>query len=522
MRRSSFLQIRMSRLIIFAVALALLFSITAFAETPSVTSPSNSPQPQEDQGSLIEELIAAPINGLYSAIQILGLKNFDELIFNTSYGDLAPYSPQEWDIVMTWYRRIRDAVWVLLLIAVAAQGYRFMTSSVNPSKRINFMQSVSSVIYALFIILFMPYFMRIMFQANNALVDLFHSIAQSMGAVGSTFDINDIKTGNVLATAIVKLGYIGILLYFNFLYLIRKFVLTSMFILTPIVAWSWTISGRKEGIGVIIGETASNAFMQAAHSLVLSLYLVLIKAGVSTDFSPWWAQIFGMVCLIPTANVIRDLLQGWLKFLGVNEEKWAGAATLGLTGLFGLANIAKTTAAPKASFPSSTFSGTLPSGPAGTGAVSAGVKAGSVAGTIGSAVGSLIGSAASIPLRTMGVDVTEHFRSAGGVIGRSTAAPAATAVALIKEAYDKGRDTGTGFIGGLSQSVGIERILNEKDAAEAVGRAGGMILGSAYGYKGSEVGKKIGGAIGRYGFHMASFIAPTVLTSNTDMFRWRN
>lgn len=88
----------------------------------------------------------------------------------------------------------------------------------------------------------------------------------------------------MLATAIVKLGYIGILLYFNFLYLIRKFVLTSMFILTPIVAWSWTISGRKEGIGVIIGETASNAFMQAAHSLVLSPYLVLIKAGVSTDF----------------------------------------------------------------------------------------------------------------------------------------------------------------------------------------------------------------------------------------------
>jgi len=100
-----------------------------------------------------------------------------------------------------------------------------------------------------------------------------------------------------------------------------------------------------------MGEVASNAFMQAAHALVLSLYLVLIKAGVSTDFSPWWAQIFGMVCLIPTANVIRDLLQGWLKFLGVNEEKWAGAATLGLTGLVGLANIAKTAAAPNTAGP---------------------------------------------------------------------------------------------------------------------------------------------------------------------------
>ncbi|NNG67739.1 hypothetical protein [Caldanaerobacter subterraneus] len=520
MRRSSFLQIQMSRLFVLIVLFVFLLSTAAYAETPSVTN-SSSQQPQEDQGSLIEELVAAPINGLYSAIQLLGLKGFDELIFNTSYGELAPYSPQEWDIVMTWYGRIRDAVWVLLLIAVAAQGYRFMTSSVNPSKRINFMQSVSSVIYAFFIILFMPYFIRLMFQANNALVDLFHGIAQSMGAVGTTFDINDIKTGNVLATAIVKLGYIGILLYFNFLYLIRKFVLTSMFILTPIVAWSWTISGRKEGIGVVMGEVASNAFMQAAHALVLSLYLVLIKAGVSTDFSPWWAQIFGMVCLIPTANVIRDLLQGWLKFLGVNEEKWAGAATLGLTGLVGLANIAKTAAPPKISLPS----GSASAGPtlsSAAGPAAFGVKAGAKAASVGSVVGALAGSAASIPLRTMGVDVTEHFRNIGSFAGKAIAAPSATAGALVKDAYTRGKESGAGFIGGLSQAVGMGKILNERDAAEALGRAGGMILGSAYGYKGIEIGKKIGGAVGRYGFHAVSFITPSVLTSNIDAFRWRS
>ncbi|KHO61637.1 hypothetical protein THYS13_20740 [Thermoanaerobacter sp. YS13] len=520
MRRSSFLQIQMSRLFVLFVLFVFLLNAAAYAETPSVTNSSSS-QPQEDQGSLIEELIAAPINGLYEAIKLLGLKGFDELIFNTSYGELAPYSPQEWNIVMTWYIRIRDAVWVLLLIAVAAQGYRFMTSSVNPSKRINFMQSVLSVIYAFFIILFMPYFIRLMFQANNALVDLFHGIAQSMGAVGSTFDINDIKTGNVLATAIVKLGYIGILLYFNFLYLIRKFVLTSMFVLTPIVAWSWTISGRKEGIGVVMGEVASNAFMQAAHALVLSLYLVLIKAGVSTDFSPWWAQIFGMVCLIPTANVIRDLLQGWLKFLGVNEEKWAGAATLGLTGLVGLANIAKTAAAPKISFPSGSDSA-APTLSSAAGPAVFGVKVGTTAASVGSTVGALIGGAASIPLRTMGVDVTEHFRNIGSFAGKVITAPPATAGALVKDAYSRGKESGTGFIGGLSQAVGMEKILNERDAAEALGRAGGMILGSVYGYKGSEVGSRIGGAVGRYGLHAVSLIAPAVLTSNTDAFRWRS
>lgn len=508
----------MSRLFVWVLIFVLVLSVIALAETP------NPPQPQNDQGSLIEELLAAPINGLYAAIQLLGLKNFDELIFNTSYGDLAPYTQQEWNVVMSWYNGIRDAVWVLLLVAVMVQGYRFMSSSVNPAKRINFMQDVSSIVYAFFIVLFMPYFVRLIFQANNALVDLFHGIAQGMGAVGSTFNIDDIKTGNVLATAIVKLGYIGLLLFFNFLYLIRKFVLTSMFILTPIVAWSWTISGRKDGIGVVLGEVASNAFMQAAHALVLSLYLVLIKAGVSTDFSQWWAQIFGMVCLIPTANVIRDLLQGWLKFLGVNEEKWAGAATLGLTGLLGLANIAKTASVPKGSFSLPNIgdggSSSGVSGPAGP--VAAGVRAGSIAGSIGGFAGTVLGAAASIPLKVMGVNATEHFKSAGEFIGRAVTASTVTAGMLTREAYVKGKESGTGFIGGLSEVVGVDRISDARDVAEAIGRAGGIVLGSPYGYEGSEIGKKVGGALGRYGFRAASFLAPAVLTSNTDIFRWRS
>lgn len=444
---------RIVRGVFLVLVIVMLITPAAAADSIGDVNPNRI---QGEDGSLIENILSAPINGIYNAFMLLGFKSFDELIFNNEYGDMAPYSHDEWDIVMRWYRNIRGAVWALLVIAVAVAGYRNMTSAANPSKKISFMQSISSIVYAFAIVLFMPYAVILIFRLNNALVSFFYGIAQSMGVVGESFDVDTIRTGNVLATAIIKLAFVGLLAYFNFLYLIRKFVLTSMFIITPIVAWSWTISGRKEGIGVVIGEVASNAFMQAAHALVLSIYLTLIARGVSTDFSPWWAQIFGMVCLIPTANVIRNLLQGWLKFLGVSEESWAGAATLGLVGFAGLANIGKTVLNAKVPRtgevvpPIGSSSGGSSGGKGGgTGsfggssagkAISSGMKVGSVLGTAGALVGRAVGTAMSLPLASTGVKLGNAGEALGGFVGTAIGRQLGTGSSIIKNSM-------SGYIG---------------------------------------------------------------------------
>jgi hypothetical protein len=481
---------------------------------------------QTEEGSLIEELISLPINGLYNALMLLGLKGFDELIFNNEYGPMTPFNPDEWDVVMTWYNGIRDGVWVLMVIAVAVAGIRHMRSSYNPASRIGLYNSIENMVYAFAIILFMPYAVRVIFLANNVLVDFFYGIARHIGDMGEVFSLDDIETGNVLATAVIRLGYVGLLLYFNFLYLIRKFVLTSMFIITPIVAWSWTISGRKEGIGVVIGEVASNAFMQAAHALVLSMYLTLIAKGISTDFSPWWAQIFGMVCLIPTANAIRNLLQGWLRFLGVNEEKWAGLATMGLMGFAGLVNIGKTAVAPK---PSASFlntgggGGSSGSGGGSGGSpvspISSGMRVGSAAGSVGGFIGKAAGTVMSLPLaaspgaREAFSKIGERLGSAAGtVIGRQIG----TGGSIIKTAMDNSRKTGEGFAKSLGKTVGVNTITSPSDYIDMAGRVAGATLGAAFGERGAELGMKAGGPAVR----VASYMLP-MITTDPDVFRWR-
>jgi hypothetical protein len=152
--------------------------------------------------------------------------------------------------------------------------------------------------------------------------------------------IDAIQTNNVLTTALVKLAFVGLMVYFNFLYTIRKFVLIAMLVVVPIVVWSWSITGYNKGVGLVAGEIISNAFMQSSHALVLSVYAVLVSPGVSTDFSVWWAQLFGLIALIPTSKVLRELFMGFLKFLGVNEEFYAGLAMAGFSGMAAIAGLA--------------------------------------------------------------------------------------------------------------------------------------------------------------------------------------
>jgi hypothetical protein len=492
--------------------------------------------PPEDDGSLIEKLISLPVEGIYRAIQALGFKNYDELIFDTSKGDLSPFTEEEWDVVMTWYAAIRNAVWVMLVISVAVTGFRFMKSEGSPQKRSEAMRTAMSNIYAFAVVLFMPYFARIIFQLNGYMVSSFYSIAEGMGAVGGDgFDINGIRTGSIIATAFVRLGYAGLILFFNFLYVIRKFVITSMIIVTPIAAWSWSISGKYHGIGVVVGEVTSNVFMQAAHALVLALYLSLLAGGISGDFSPWWAQIFGMVALIPTANVIRNLLQGWLQFMGVNEEKWAGLATLGLSGIAGLVSIGKTMV-PAKTAGAAAFNGfsSMSGGPGGNAGsvregnvsygggasgstgmayIASGVRSiGDRASTLGGTAGKVIGGAMGLALGSEGAkQMAEVGQAVGSVVAGGGARAIAAGSGLAREVIKKR----PGEEGG-SMMQRLQEVTGANSGGEALGSALGMVAGAAFGERGIEAGVKAG----KNAIPVATRATSILAGTNLDGFRW--
>lgn len=319
--------IRMNRLRLFVFSLIILMLMPTFAFA-DVT--------------FIDRVLAAPFNGLISVFKSLGFKSLNDLVFNLPNTTTAPFTADEWNLAMYWYHAIEMATGGLAVVSVIVEGYRIMAASSNPSKRADAMEKINLTIFAYAVIWFLPVLSQLVFMANAHLTELFKNIMQSYGSFSfnSTDFIDNINTGNVLADAIVKFGYVGLMIYFNFLYTIRKFVLISMLVVTPIAVWGWGITGHRQGLEIVVSEIVSNAFMQASHALALCLYTILISKGISSDFSTWWAQIFGMVAIIPTTTALRNLFMGFLRWFGVNEEAYAGMATGALSSIGSIASIA--------------------------------------------------------------------------------------------------------------------------------------------------------------------------------------
>ncbi|AAM25267.1 hypothetical protein M2349_000278 [Caldanaerobacter subterraneus subsp. tengcongensis MB4] len=317
MKKNLYQRIRTNKPKIFWILLFAFLIIPAFAFA----------------NTFIERILAAPFNGLVGAAKMLGFKTIDELVFYLPNTTTAPFTQNEWDIAMKWYHVVEIATGGLAVVSMIVAGMRLMAAGANPSKRADAMQKMGLTVLAYAVIWFLPLLSQLVFMGNAYLTELFKNLLSAYGGgkfaqTGWDF-IESIQTNSILTTALVKAAFVGLMIYFNILYTIRKFVLISMFVVVPIAVWGWGISGYSGGLSLVVSEIVSNAFMQSSHALVLSLYAVLVSPGISSDFSTWWAQLFGLIALIPTAAVLRQLFLDFVslkpKRLGNTgiDKKWA-------------------------------------------------------------------------------------------------------------------------------------------------------------------------------------------------------
>lgn len=191
-----------------------------------------------------------------------------------------------------------------------------------------------------------PLILHLFIEINNAGVELCKNAAGSMGALdqfqgaGGTF-LDNIKTGHILTTAIIKLAFVGLMIYFNILYLIRGLILSGLMAITPFLIWIWAITDNQTAIKVWFGEITSVSFMQFVHAFSILFFLSFIPQ--LPDKCQWWATFVALILIIPFTNIIRNIFQGFLRFLGINEEGLASGA-MGMLG--GLATMGKATIRP--------------------------------------------------------------------------------------------------------------------------------------------------------------------------------
>jgi len=301
----------------------------------------------EDEGGWVDKMLAAPINGAVKALRALGLKDLDTLLFNKGVKDyvIPPFCDQSsWDNITKWYRTFYYAAFGLVFIGLFYTGAKIAFIAYTPKKREEAMKGLSRFLYAFLIIAAAPLMIQFFLQINNAGVEMMADIAGDLGVLkdfqtnsdgaGGDF-ITNLYTGHVLTTAIVKLAMVGLMVYFNVLYLVRALVLAGLMALTPLLIWLWAITSNELAFKIWFGEIISVTFMQMLHAFSLLFFLSFVG---SLDI--WWAIIVALFMIIPFTKILRNIFQGFLRFLGIDEEGLA-AGQLGMLG--GLALMGKAT-----------------------------------------------------------------------------------------------------------------------------------------------------------------------------------
>ncbi len=303
----------------------------------------------QEKGTAFEKLLAGPMEGLYEAMQLAKFKSYEELLFNKSDESdsnsskvalvpyLQPFTQEEWDKLFYWYKALAAGSFGIAFIGICLIPWKLTKSALNPMEQVRLMDELWRWLLCIGILLAAPIFIKVMFLLNTGLTNVIYAISTGAGTSfmnGNDF-FNNIITGNVLLTAFVKLSYMLLLVYLNFLFTMRKFILATFFVATMIMAFLWAMNNNGPAAGIWVGEVISNAFMGSSYALVFCIWNSLLAN------QEWWVIIFGLTIMSPIAEALRNCLQGFSRFFGVNEQKSASMAAAGFGGMMGVLSFGK-------------------------------------------------------------------------------------------------------------------------------------------------------------------------------------
>lgn len=353
---------------------------------PAPTPPPTHNNNQEDQGGTFERVVAALIEFPIHVVQKLGaqtagLQPLDKLVFLSGASEnekkIAPWTPGEVAFIKLWYAAMLGLTMPLYIIAIAVSGFKIIVSSANPGIRGEAINSIWRWFGAAAIVLLAPLIVQTLLWITVIILDgiqfAFNLVA---GTAGIGRDVSDwgginfgdisLYTGSVLGTAIVKVMFVFVWVWFNAIYFVRKLVLTVMLCFTPFMALLWALNKNVNAVGIWMGELASNAFMPVAHALVLCVLLGFLDMKNISD-GTWFQILIAVYIIIPLAEVIRNSLQGLLtRMSGINEEQTAGKALAAATGLGGILSLGRAVGTIKCGRNSAALDSNMPTGGGGS------------------------------------------------------------------------------------------------------------------------------------------------------------
>ena len=345
----------------------------------------------EPDSNLFSKLIAGIFTGILWVIRsVLGLADIDTLVFNLGQRGSAAYnfglmSENWWNVVLQYQLIFQAIAWVILVCGFIKTLIDLNLSTINPQTRMSVYETIQKfIVVGIGLVILIPA-VQFLLECNDTLVELFASQVE-------TSALNMPAVNNVLVQFLVGMMWITILLYINFIYIMRSITVALLIASGPFFISTIAFSrGGKSGLFVNWAkELLANIFVQSVHAFVLSFLVQLLASGT-------FLETFAIaISIIPITEMFRNLI---FAGAGGSTSQMANTAA-GAMNRMGTAVGKGLMAAGGAAITG--IAGGSGGGPENGGGGEGGKSGGSSGGGKGSGVASLISSAAQKKLGQMG------------------------------------------------------------------------------------------------------------------------
>ncbi|MFF0828745.1 type IV secretion system protein [Brevibacillus sp. NPDC003359] len=373
---------------------------------------------------------------------LLELRTLNTLVFGDSETPLIwlTFTEKEWSnqIVAGTDVTLQVAYWSILF-GIIFMSVMISKAGMNPQTRTNLLEMAGALILVAFLLRNLDSIYSSMFTVNRFLVSIFAYEVSS-----KELSINKLHDGGI-GFLLIWGAYLGLSLWANIYYLMRKFTLTILMILGPVFISLFLFAPFRTITGNWSKELFSTIMVQSIHATILWSFLQMDNDVTDN----WVVKLVMLASFIPIGEGVKSLF-------GLNPAVTGKMAALTMaTGTAGLASVASAiqSATGKRSFldgledkygagssrprvgdganssatssQDSRMSGKLAQHPISSRTQKV-LTAGRMTGRVGKSLFTLVGAAAGMPLGPGGVIggamiAGKVGQAAGGLAGRATA-----------------------------------------------------------------------------------------------------
>lgn len=223
-----------------------------------------------------------------------------------------------------------------LVAFIVMYGIRIAGAPLNPHKRIETIELVKDLVIVGLLLGNLPVVYDVLFQINSGIVGLFSSVYDGETSARfeefSTKKLEPDDADGLMGKIFVQLVMIGLMLWANFYYFMRKVTLIILMALGPLMVVFWLHPQFKSLTGSWFKEFASSIFVQSIHAFVFWMVLT-----ISTTETGFIETVIVYVIFIPISESLRRLLNFGGDMQGGLTKAGAMMGMAGLAGMYGAA-----------------------------------------------------------------------------------------------------------------------------------------------------------------------------------------